>query len=123
MWRLLVVCVNLVCGFQIRTDYGGRLYSDRAVAQATKVTGCITNRHANLSKILCARHGCRRYGKNPHHAKEKKTNRGSGCKPVHLRDKMDFLCLLKVAKNIPFRDVINDLGYMHDEQVDESEHD
>ena len=56
--------------------------------------------------------------KNPHPYKEKKTNSG-GCKPVHLCDKMDFLCLLKVAKNIPFRDVINDLGDMHDEWVGE----
>ena len=55
--------------------------------------------------------------KNPHPCKEKKTNRG--CKPVHSRDKMDFLCLLKVAKNIPFRDVVNELGHMHDEWVDE----
>ena len=59
--------------------------------------------------------------KKPTSCKEKKTNRG--CKPVHSRDKMDFLCLLKVAKNIPFRDVINDLGHVHNEQVDESEPD
>ena len=56
--------------------------------------------------------------KNPHPYKEKKTNR-RGCKPVHLRGNMDFLCLFKVAKNIPFRDVVNELGHMHDEWVGE----
>ena len=53
----------------------------------------------------------------------KRKQMGGGCKHVHSCGKMNFLCLLKVAKNIPFRDVVNELVHMHDEWVDESEPD
>ena len=49
---------------------------------------------------------------NPHPAEEKRSNRGR--KPAHSRAKMDFLCLVKTARHLSFRDVLGELGHPGD---------
>lgn len=48
---------------------------------------------------------------NPHPARTKETNRGR--RPAHSSEKMDFLCIMKVVKNVSFRDIGDELGSMH----------
>ena len=54
---------------------------------------------------------------NPHPPRKKNSTRGR--KRTHSIEKLDYLCLLKIAKNIPFQDVPDELASISDEWEDE----